>query len=71
MLLRKQTLSPKAKAHFKLFQDPFENDVQAAEDVYSSPDIRFVREYLWQTANKADLLRDCESGAGKSTYAAT
>lgn len=68
MLLRKQTLSPKAKAHFKLFQDPFENDVQAAEDVYSSPDIRFVREYLWQTAKQGGFIAVIgESGAGKST----
>ena len=68
MLLRKQTLSPKAKAHFKLFQDPFENDVQSAEDVYSSPDSRFVREYLWQTAKQGGFIAVIgESGAGKST----
>jgi type II secretory pathway predicted ATPase ExeA len=68
MLLRKQTLSPQAKAHFKFFQDPFENDVQAAEDVYSSPDIRFVREYLWQTAKQGGFIAVIgESGAGKST----
>lgn len=68
MLLRKQTLTPAAKQHFKLFQNPFDNDVQAAEDVYSSPDIRFVREYLWITAKLGGFIAIVgESGAGKST----
>lgn len=68
MLLRKQTLTPQARAHFKLFQNPFDNDVQAAEDVYTSPSIGYVREYLWQTAKHGGFIAVTgESGAGKST----
>ena len=68
MLLRKQTLTPEAKQHFKLFQNPFDNDVQAAEDVFANPDIRFVREYMWQTAKQGGFIAIVgESGAGKST----
>lgn len=68
MLLRKQTLTPAAKRHFSLFQNPFDNDVQAASDVFSNPDIRFVREYLWQTAKQGGFIAIVgESGAGKST----
>ena len=68
MLLRKQTLTPQAKQHFKLFQNPFDNDVQAAEDVYNNPTIRYVREYLWQTAKQGGFIAVVgESGAGKST----
>ena len=68
MLLRKTSLSPAAKQHFKLFQNPFDNDVQAAEDVFANPDIRFVRDYMWLTAKQGGFIAVVgESGAGKST----
>jgi type II secretory pathway predicted ATPase ExeA len=68
MLLRKQSLSPAAKKHFGLFRDPFDNDINEAEDVYTSPAIRYVREYMWQTARQGGFLAVIgESGAGKST----
>lgn len=68
MLLRKQSLSPQARKQFNLFRDPFSDDVNDAEDVFSSPSIRYVREYLWTTAKLGGFMAVVgESGAGKST----
>lgn len=68
MLLRKQTLSPQARKTFGLFRDPFDNDINNGEDVFSSPGIRYVREYLWSTAKHGGFMAVVgESGAGKST----
>lgn len=68
MLLRKQTITPEAKAAFQLFRDPFVEDVTDAQDVFLSPDIRRVREAMWATARHGGLLAIVgESGAGKTT----
>lgn len=69
MLLRKQTLSPAARKAFGLFRDPFDDSaVQSHEDVFASPDIRYVREALFQTARHGGFVAVIgESGAGKST----
>lgn len=67
MLLRKQSLTPAAKRHFGLFRDPF-GEVQSAEEVYASPDIRYVRESLVATAKHGGFMAVVgESGSGKST----
>ena len=69
MLLRKQTLYPAARKHFSLFRDPFADDaIQSHEDMYVSPDIRYVREAMFQTSKHGGLLAVvAESGAGKTT----
>lgn len=68
MLLRKTALSQAARQHFSLFRDPFSNDVNEAADVFTSPDIRRVREYLWATAMHGGFIAVIgESGSGKST----
>ncbi len=69
MLLRKQTLSPATRKHFGLFRDPFSDEaIQSHEDMYVSPDIRYVREAMFQTAKHGGLLAVvAESGAGKTT----
>lgn len=68
MLLRRQGLFPAAKKHFGLFRDPFADDVQSHEDVFVSPDIRYVREAMFQTAKHGGFMAVTgESGAGKST----
>jgi len=68
MLLRRQGLFPAAKKHFSLFRDPFADDVQSHEDVFVSPDIRYVREAMFQTAKHGGFRAVTgESGAGKST----
>lgn len=68
MLLKKQVLFPATKA-FGLFRDPFADEaMQGAEDVFTTPDIRYVREALYQTARHGGFMAVIgESGAGKST----
>ncbi len=69
MLMRKQSLFPEARKHFGLFRDPFaEEAIQSHEDMFLSPDIRYVREAMFQTAKHGGLLAVvAESGAGKTT----
>ncbi|EAU0220185.1 AAA family ATPase [Salmonella enterica subsp. enterica] len=69
MLLAKQVLNPAAKKHFGLFRDPFADEVmQGSEDVFTTPDIRYVREALYQTARHGGFIAVIgESGAGKTT----
>lgn len=69
MLLRKQTLHPGTKKHFSLFRDPFADDaIASADDMYVSPDIRYVREAMYSAAKFGGLLAVvAESGAGKTT----
>ena len=68
MLLRKTALTQGARLHFNLFRDPFSNDLNEAADVFSSPDIRRVREYLLTTAMHGGFIAVIgESGSGKST----
>lgn len=62
-----EMLSPTAKKHFSLFRDPFKDEVASAEDVYVSPDIRYIREAMYMTAKHGGLLAVVgESGGGKS-----
>jgi type II secretory pathway predicted ATPase ExeA len=68
MLLRKPSLFPATRKHFGLFRNPFEDDVQAHEDVFLSPDIRHVREAMLSTAKHGGFLAVIgESGSGKTT----
>lgn len=68
MLLRKQGLTQPTRKHFGLFRDPFGEDIQSHEDVFASPDIRYVREAMYQTAKHGGFMAIVgESGAGKST----
>lgn len=68
MLLRKATLTQAAKQHFGMFKDPFNDEIQSADDVYMTPDVRYVREAMFQTACHGGFVAVVgESGAGKST----
>lgn len=68
MLLRKQGLAPAAKKAFGLFRDPLADEINSADDVFISPDIRYVREAMWQTARLGGFIAVVgESGSGKST----
>jgi type II secretory pathway predicted ATPase ExeA len=61
-------LSPAAKRHFKLFRDPFQDDVNSPEDVFFSAEQRYVMEAMWQTAKHGGFIAvSGESGSGKST----
>lgn len=67
MLLRKQQLSPVARRVFGLARDPF-SEVRSADEVFLTPDSRYVREALRQTAKHGGFMAVVgESGAGKST----
>lgn len=67
MLLRKQSLTPQARRHFGLTADPFA-DPASSEDVFLSPDTRYVRETMYQVARHGGFIAVIgESGAGKST----
>ena len=60
-------LSAAAKNHFKLFRDPFTDDVQSAEDIFLSADQRYIREAMFATARHGGFLAVIgESGAGKT-----
>ncbi|WP_260843337.1 ExeA family protein [Sedimenticola selenatireducens] len=63
-----EMLSQQAKRHFKLFNDPFIDDVKGPEDVYLSEDQRYIREAMYYAAKNGGFLAVIgESGAGKST----
>lgn len=67
MLLRKQNLTLQARKHFGLSRDPFA-DPQTSEEVYLSPEVRYVREAMYQTARHGGFIAIVgESGAGKTT----
>ncbi|MGO2703378.1 ExeA family protein [Pseudomonas helleri] len=67
MLLPKQTLKAATRKVFGLFRDPFD-ELQSAKDMWVSPDIRYVREAMYQVARHGGFLAiEGESGAGKST----
>lgn len=60
-------LSVQAKSHFKLFRDPFADDVQSPDDIFLSPDQRYIREAMFATARHGGFLAVVgESGAGKT-----
>ena len=63
-----QMLSPQAKRHFKLFRDPFLDDINAPDDVYMSESQHYVVEAMIQTALVGGITAAIgESGSGKTT----
>lgn len=67
MILRKQTLGAEARRHFRLLSDPFA-DPQSADDLYFTPESRFVREFMRDAALRGGFCAIVgESGSGKST----
>jgi type II secretory pathway predicted ATPase ExeA len=63
-----EMLSPAAKRHFKIFRDPFQDDVNSPEDVFLSEDQRYVLEAMLQTAKAGGITAVVgESGSGKTT----
>ncbi|MBE7419862.1 MAG: AAA family ATPase [Ideonella sp.] len=71
VLLAKQTLSPEARRKWSLPVNPFDGEVESAEQMFASGEIRFVREVCWQAAVNARFVAVVgESGAGKTTLLA-
>lgn len=61
-------LSPAAKRHFKIFRDPFQDDVNSPDDVYLSDEQRYILEAMLQTAKAGGITAVIgESGSGKTT----
>lgn len=68
MLLRKSKLTPATLRHFGLIRNPFDDEIRSSDDIFKSDDVRYVREYLYDTANHGGFMAVVgESGAGKST----
>ena len=62
-----EMLTQQARRHFTLFRDPFQDDVQGAEDVFLSAEHRYVREAMYTTAKHGGFIAVIgESGAGKT-----
>lgn len=66
--LRHQRLHPETCKRLRLFRDPFNNDINAADDLFLTPDAHYVREEMIQAAKNGGFLAVVgESGSGKST----
>ena len=67
MILKKQTLTMKARQAFNMVRNPF-TPPREAEDVYLSPETRHVRDTRFDVATNGGFLAVVgESGSGKST----
>jgi type II secretory pathway predicted ATPase ExeA len=67
IMIRRQTLSPKARRTFAITRDPFSENMEP-EDVWLSQGLRFVRETMYSCAAHGGFLAVIgESGSGKST----
>lgn len=66
--LEVEMLSPNAKRHFRLFRDPFRDEMAGVDDVFLDADQRYVAEAMFQTARHGGFLAVIgESGSGKTT----
>lgn len=62
-----EMLTEATRRHFNLFRDPFQDDIQGADDVYLAADQRYIREAMYSTAKHGGFIAVIgESGAGKS-----
>lgn len=63
-----EMLSPNAKKQFSIFRSPFDDEaIGGPEDVFTSDDIRYIRESMYANAKHGGLLAVVgESGGGKS-----
>ncbi len=67
MMLKKQAITPQARQAFGLKRDPFD-DPQKPEQVFLTPQSRYVREALRDAAVNGNFLAVVgESGSGKTT----
>lgn len=63
-----EMLSPNAKKQFSIFRSPFDDEaIDGPEDIFTSDDIRYIRESMYANAKHGGLLAVVgESGGGKS-----
>lgn len=68
MIHRKESLSEQAKKHWRLFRDPFTDEVNEPDDVFLADDQRYVREAMYSAARHGRFVAVVgESGSGKTT----
>lgn len=68
MLLPKQSLSQEARKAFGLFINPFDGEVESADQMFQNTEFRYCREACWQAAAHGRFIAVVgESGAGKTT----
>lgn len=68
MLLPKQSLSQEARKAFGLFINPFDGEVENADQMFQNTEFRYCREACWQAAAHGRFIAVVgESGAGKTT----
>jgi type II secretory pathway predicted ATPase ExeA len=68
MLLPKQSLSQDARKAFGLFINPFDGEVESADQMFQNTEFRYCREACWQAAAHGRFIAVVgESGAGKTT----
>lgn len=71
MLMAKQTLGRAALKAFGIFANPFDGEVTTDEQMFTSPEIAYVREACLQAAlGQRFVAVVAESGAGKTTILA-
>lgn len=72
MALENQMLTQEAMKHFKLFRNPFINDIRDSRDVYLNEDTRYVLAAMKDVARNQGILAVVgDSGAGKSVLRRT
>ena len=65
--MQKEMISQAARKVFGIFKDPFTDDINTYQDVFLSPDIKYIRETVFQAAKHGGFVAVIgESGAGKS-----
>jgi len=63
-----EMIDPKAMRHFKLFRNPFLQDISNADDIYNSEEHLFIRELMLDAGRNAGFVMiDGPVGSGKST----
>lgn len=68
LMIRKQVLTPQARRKFRIARDIFGDNFTEAEDVFLSPETRYVSESIYQLAKHGGWMALVgESGSGKTT----
>lgn len=65
--MHKEMITQEARELYNIYKDPFTDDIRCHEDVFLTPDARYIRETLYYAAGNGGFVAVIgESGAGKS-----
>lgn len=68
LMIRKHRLTPQARRKFRIAKEIFDDNLSNAEDVFLSPETRYVSESIYQLAKHGGWMALVgESGSGKTT----